>query len=242
MIEKSSTYSGVSDLMDEDDSSTWLTTYADMMTLLLVFFIILYSLHYRDNEAFKASVSSIKVSLDEEGDTVSLIEFVEQSKSREPIKLQTTTGYLQKSNVFDQKTKDLLDTQKWGDDIFFVVNGDKIIVRMPGGVLFETGSAELKPEAYSLLDPFDVIFEKYPDYKVNIQGHTDDVPISTALFASNWELSAIRATTILRFFLDQGVDISRITATGLADSVPIVPNDSTENRAINRRVEVVLEK
>ena len=242
MIQKSGAYGGTSDLMEEEDSGTWLTTYADMMTLLLVFFIILYSMYFKDNEEFKASVSSIEISVDDDGDTVSLIEFVERAKGQDPIKLQPSTEKMKQSSFFNQETKDLLDTQKWGDDIFQVINGDKILVRMPGGVLFETGRAELKPEAYSLLDPFDVIFERYPDYKVNIQGHTDNVPINTVLFASNWELSAVRATTILRFFLDQGLDISRVTATGLADSVPIVLNDSPENRAINRRVEIVLEK
>jgi chemotaxis protein MotB len=81
-----------------------------------------------------------------------------------------------------------------------------------------------------------------PGYKLEIQGHTDDIPISTAQFPSNWELSAVRATTVLRYMVDAGINPKRLTATGYGSSIPLVPNISPENRAINRRIEFVLEK
>ena len=86
------------------------------------------------------------------------------------------------------------------------------------------------------------MFSDHADYRIAIRGHTDDRNIQTRQFPSNWELSAVRATTVLRFFIQQGIDPQRMTATGYADYIPLVDNDSAENRARNRRVEFVLEK
>ncbi|MCG8381067.1 MAG: OmpA family protein [Gammaproteobacteria bacterium] len=242
MAVHASTRADISEVIEEDEPNTWMTVYADMMTLLLVFFIILFSMYYKDIEAFKASVSSLQISVDEDGETVSLIEFVDKAKSQQPVTLKPTTAMAQQTPNERPEIHDILNTQQWGDAIFQVKNGDKYVINFPGELLFESGKAELKPEAYVLLDPFDVIFEKFPDYHVRVRGHTDNVPIATPQFASNWELSAVRATTILRFFLDQGLDVNKASATGLADTVPVVSNDTPENRALNRRVEVVLEK
>ncbi|HBP10772.1 MAG TPA: flagellar motor protein, partial [Nitrospina sp.] len=82
----------------------------------------------------------------------------------------------------------------------------------------------------------------YPDYKIHIQGHTDDDPISTERFPTNWELSAARATAVLRYFFDKGVEPEKMTATGYADTFPLASNDTDQGRTINRRVEFVLEK
>ncbi|MFQ5717156.1 MAG: flagellar motor protein MotB [Nitrospinales bacterium] len=77
---------------------------------------------------------------------------------------------------------------------------------------------------------------------MNIQGHTDDVPVATERFPTNWELSAARATAVLRFFIDKGIEPKRLTATGYADIFPLFSNDTEQGRAQNRRVEFVLEK
>jgi len=84
--------------------------------------------------------------------------------------------------------------------------------------------------------------DDYSEYSVNIKGHTDDRPILTKEFPSNWELSSIRATTVLKYLIQGGIDPGRLTATGYSDLLPLVANDTPENRAINRRVEFVLEK
>ena len=86
------------------------------------------------------------------------------------------------------------------------------------------------------------ILRKYPNYQINIRGHTDDTPISTERYPTNWELSSARATAVLRHFIDRGIDTERITATGFADTYPLASNTTEAGRAINRRVEIVLEK
>ena len=118
----------------------------------------------------------------------------------------------------------------------------KIIIQVRGKVLFGSGSAVLNREAAPILDQIAEVINEYGEYNVNIKGHTDNVPIRTAAFPSNWELSAIRATNVLKFLIDRGIHPIRLTATGYGEVLPLVPNDSVENRAINRRVEFVLEK
>ena len=108
--------------------------------------------------------------------------------------------------------------------------------------LVESGQAELKERARFIFANLGQMFRDYAYYAIAIRGHTDDRNIETTQFPSNWELSAVRATTVLRFFIDQGIDPERMTATGYADYLPLDDNNSVENRARNRRVEFVLEK
>jgi chemotaxis protein MotB len=118
----------------------------------------------------------------------------------------------------------------------------KVILRIQGNALFLPGKADLQKEARPILDGLIKTTKDYPDYKINIQGHTDDVPVASPMFPTNWELSAARATAVLRYFLDKGIEPTRLTATGFADIFPLVSNDTEAGRAQNRRVELVLEK
>jgi chemotaxis protein MotB len=111
-----------------------------------------------------------------------------------------------------------------------------------GQTLFDSGDSQLSYEAEFIFNKLIDIFNRYPEYSISIQGHTDNIPINTVKYPSNWELSAIRATTALRYFLAAGFRPERMTATGYADSIPLVRNDTPENRAINRRAEFVLQK
>ena len=120
---------------------------------------------------------------------------------------------------------------------------DRIVLRVPGLNLFKKGGAKLMPESKKVLNEIvKIIKTKGKNHKIFIQGHTDDVPIHTSKFESNWELSAVRATAVLRYFYDKGIDPEKLTATGYADTFPMVPNNTKEGRAKNRRIEFVLEK
>ena len=122
------------------------------------------------------------------------------------------------------------------------VSESKVVVRVPGASLFKPGGADLQSSSRSVLDEVIRVVNKHPDYKIHIQGHTDDEPISTEKFPTNWELSAARATAVLRYFYDKGGEPERMTATGYADTFPLARNDTEFGRAKNRRVEFVLEK
>ena len=135
--------------------------------------------------------------------------------------------------------EDLIQKKQLGKHIIAQISEGKIYIQIRGKVLFDSGAAQLNDDAKPILDKIVGIIHDYEEFNVNIKGHTDNTPISTAQFASNWELSAIRATTVLKYLIDGEVNPMRLTATGYGDLLPLVTNSSAENRAINRRVEFV---
>ncbi len=231
-----------SEFFDEDERPIWLVTYADMMTLLMVFFILLYAIYYLDTQKFKESLSGIEIAIDKEGSTVQLIDFLATDRSSQPITFEDVTGLHQREQRVLAELQDIIDSANLTDSISAYLDGDKVVLQMPGEVLFKSARARLDDAALSLFEEIQNTFDKFPDYTISIRGHTDDRPINTLQFPSNWELSAVRATTVLRYFLSNGLSPERISATGYADLLPIASNDTVEGRSANRRVEFVLEK
>ena len=110
------------------------------------------------------------------------------------------------------------------------------------GVLFDFGRAAISTKGYAVLDEIADVVRKMP-YPIRVEGHTDNVPINTKRFPSNWELSTVRAVNVLKYFADAGrIDPRRLSAVGYGESKPLVANDSPQSRAKNRRVEIVLIK
>ena len=199
----------------------WMATFADMVTLLMVFFVLFYSVEKDNTEKFK---SAIDMMVEEDGpDGLAKI-----------MKVVDSTKIMQNLKEMRDATKAAQAEE---------TEEDRIVLRVPGLNLFKKGGAKLSPEARPVLNEIvKIIKTKGKNHKIFIQGHTDDVPIHTAKFESNWELSAVRATAVLRYFYDKGIDPEKLTATGYADTFPMVPNNTKEGRAKNRRIEFILEK
>lgn len=233
-------------LVSTDDEAPWLVTYADLMTLLLVFFVLLFSLSSLDKERYKSAVERVKVQVSQKKNSMALMELIELMEIYDNMDQQITIEDI--TGLRTRETGLLKDLNK------FVVNRNdssmikthmlegKIIITINGQALFNSGSAALKAQAIPILDQIVSVVFEYPEYDINIKGYTDDIPISTERFPSNWELSAIRATTVLKHLIQRGIKPKRLTATGYADMDPLHPNISDANRALNRRVEFVLEK
>jgi chemotaxis protein MotB len=117
--------------------------------------------------------------------------------------------------------------------------GRGVEMEINASALFNQGEADIQPEAKkTLADAARVLGDN--DYAIEVEGHTDNLPISTARFPSNWELSSARASSVVRLFIDQGVAAKRLKAVGSADNHPVLPNDSAEGRARNRRVTITV--
>lgn len=218
----------------EDDPKAWLVTYADMVTLLLAFFVVLNSYSKTDEEKFKMAVSSIQTTIT--SDAAQQLGFVDTEINIYKTKEQ------KEAHAIYKKLEELIETQNLAQQLEANLDETRIIIRLKDSLVFTSGSAKLNPLATPIFDEIIILLSGYPDYDINIKGHTDNVPINTPQFPSNWELSAIRATTVLRYFIDNAIDPMRLTATGYGDIIPIEENNSAHNRAINRRVEFVLEK
>jgi chemotaxis protein MotB len=130
-------------------------------------------------------------------------------------------------------------TSQHGEPFDLLVDKRQIRLEMREDILFSPASAELGSAGQTLLDQLASSIER-EDFDIIVEGHTDDVPIATRRFPSNWELSSYRATTVARYLIDRGIDNHRVQVVGYADTRPLLPNTSRENRASNRRVSVLL--
>jgi len=229
----------LAEFMDEatDDKSSplWMTTYADMAILLLTFFILYYSLSSIANNKFKEAI------LGTESASIGLLELLDSVEVKKKESIQLLTG-LKSDNILSD-IQHVADRESMNEIMDISTDRTKIVIRIPGGSLFEPGNANLDlNKSKPVLDEIVRLLDSYPRYRISVQGHTDDSPIATDRFPSNWELSSARATAVLRYFIDKNINPKRLTATGYADIFPIASNDSVLGQATNRRVEFVLEK
>lgn len=232
---------------ESDDSSNsvhdWLTTFADLSLLLLVFFILLFSMSVVDLNRFTDSFQAVQVALQGNKNEISTSRIArdEQAVLIDQVKLQRQIMESQRKLFtevqFYQNTKGTKGVVGAHFD-----NGI-ITLRVPSDVMFPSGQVELTEQGKAVLRELKDLLIKHADQKINIRGFTDDVqPSGSSRFKDNWEISALRSVNVLRFLMSMGIEANRLTATGLADLEPLFPNNSTENRARNRRIEIALEK
>ncbi|WP_067862195.1 OmpA/MotB family protein [Neptuniibacter marinus] len=251
-------------LIEENETADWLYTFADLMTLLLVFFVLLFSLSNIEIERFQIASRSLNEAFQGESGANSIIEFPHEAPVKpeipDEIEERLPTSRLseeEEDKPMENEAENLNSSlQSLNDDLAEQLKIDvlneavevgspkdgKVIIKVSGDLLFPSGSAEFNPEMMSVLDSIVLTLKKNAEIKLSIHGHTDNVPIETARFPSNWDLSAIRATNVLRYLVRGGLEVERVSATGYGDSKPLLPNDSVENRAQNRRLEFVLER
>lgn len=233
----------------------YMNTYGDMMTLLLTFFVLLFSMSTVDAAKFKAFAESFsgsagilnggEILLNESG---MLGNGTQQFPSGKQITSATDAEAYQKNKEL-KGIQDELETfiykEKLDEKVGVEHKGDAIIVSLEDMLLFETGKATLKPEAKEVLKTLGDGLTKYIDkgYKLSLEGHTDNVPIRTAQFPSNWELSAARAIAVAKFFIgDMNFSPEMVSAEGFGEYRPIADNSTPEGRTANRRVEIKLSK
>ncbi|MBN1385265.1 MAG: flagellar motor protein MotB [Elusimicrobia bacterium] len=188
----------------------WLTIYSDLMTNLMLFFLMLWGLTRMPLEAYTIAADSFKSTIMKE-----MAKPLPKKKKEEPVI----------PGNFDKIVKAKSDLQ-----------GIRVIFDSP--VLFDLGSAKLKEEAMTPLNEI-VKYLSDVDYKVIVEGHTDNIPIKRGLrYSSNWELSLDRARSVIKFFQKKGIDSERLILAGYGEHHPLYPNDTPEHRMLNRRIEI----
>lgn len=218
----------------------WMVTFSDMVTLLLTFFILLLSFANTDAEKFRDMLGSVKdafgVQTKEPGQFEQKDRMVEEGTPN-IIELRQNEKLL-----FFQEIKKLINEKKLGGQTELEMDKDGFRLRIEGQALFSSGSAELSSDIYSMLDEIKGLIQKY-DYTLIVEGHTDNVPIKSNIYPSNWELSSARAISVIRYFMEK-LDLppKKLQAVGYSDTRPLVANDTPENRSKNRRVEFKFEQ
>lgn len=233
---------------DEPEDMAWLATYGDMVTLLLVFFVLLVSMSTVEVKRFQSVFGSMRMAFGglsaseiAGGQMQSNIDSNTQQSVQDLMRIRQELLKNQE-NVFNA-IQSYLSKKNVEGDVGAVLDEGTITLTIGDSLLFAPGSEELSEGAEEQLETVLEIIEANREMTVNIKGYTDDSAIPEgARFKNNWELSALRAVNVLRWLIDHGIDPLRITATGMGDLNPRFPNDSPENRAKNRRVEFCLER
>lgn len=242
MFEDRDDYYHEEELLSDEEGGQWLTTFADMVTLLLAFFVLLFSMSVLDQKQFTDSFLTVREVFG--GDNQNLLTSkVRQDDSAilESVRLQKQLIEAQRKVYSDMRT--YLNKKGLEGQIGAVFDEGVITLRLPSAAMFKSGSVTLSPDGYKLLEEMRQIFLKNKAQMINIKGYTDDIPPGrNGRYKDNWELSALRAVNVLRYYIRNGIESDRLTATGLGDLDPLMPNINEANRAQNRRVEFVFER
>ena len=232
----------------------WLITYSDLITLLMIFFIIMYSSSNVDKKKYAQMAQSLSAALGEgsssnganviSSDTPLNINDMPQEVKDEMAKAaaEAKAEAAEKNKLTEVKGKidSLLQGTGLQTSVGTVIEERGLVVSLKDTVLFDSGSAEVKAERAATITEIGKILNTIDNY-VRIEGHTDDVPIKGGLFKTNWELSVVRATTVTRMLIDNGgVNEARLSALGYGQNRPIADNSTEEGKGKNRRVDIVV--
>jgi chemotaxis protein MotB len=246
--------------LTEENHERWLVSYADFITLLFAFFVVMYAISSVNegkfrvlsetlNDAFGKQRSQVGSVLpvqpgDPIRDLVALpdpLPLHQGSGDKDPLREKMTEQALRamqqaasQQRVYDElaiSLRNFIDN----DLIDLQMNGNQIEVSMTARMLFSSGDARLSPQASDALRQVAQSLVRIRN-PIQVEGHTDNVPISNFLYRSNWELSAARAASVVHFLQEQGVEPDRLAAVGMGEFRPIADNDTEQGRARNRRV------
>lgn len=203
----------------------WLISYADLVTLLLAFFATAYTVSDLNAAKTSPAASAIRRAL---GSPEAIDRAAAPASADHP-----------RPPSIGERLADVLSKQIARGRVEVLAAEDNVVLSLPEAASFASASAELNDEARDVLSRLGQVLAGQAQ-PVRVEGHTDDVPITSPRFSSNWELSTARASAVVAFLIDQGLDPVRLSAAGYGQFHPRVPNDSAEARAVNRRVDVVL--
>ncbi|WP_213586323.1 flagellar motor protein MotB [Paenibacillus sp. J2TS4] len=236
-----------------ENHERWLITYADLITLLLIFFVIMYAMSKVDTAKYNELAQTLQLQFSSKGDSVlpqgaGVIGGMDVGKGMDGNSKEFNKFLEEMERQKEQGLRDLVKVvNEYIDEN--QLQGTVSVGDTPRGVaitlndllLFDLGKADLKDPAYPILEKLASLFPTL-NTKISIEGHTDDLPLATgAYYKDNWRLSSERSLSVLRYFTNEAeLPESMFISTAFADTKPIVPNTSNENRQKNRRVEIIV--
>ncbi len=216
---------------DPTEDTSWLLTYADIITLLLIFFVLLFSSSKVNKEIFDAMAQSISQSMN-------------NPAAPPPVPPEEKQGTAQPLELAQSKLDDLIKKEGLESKIQTNLTATGLMIELASHSFFDSGSADIRASMESSLIGLSQVILSLPgqSYKVEIEGHTDNAPINTSAFPSNWELAALRSINVLHLFQENGIAKQNLSVSAFADTQPKFPNVDgdnepiAENQAKNRRV------
>lgn len=230
--------------IEHDNHDRWMISYADFVTLLFAFFVVMYAISSVNEDKYKTFSNSLNIALAREPATVPSA--IQQDQVLKALVDRRTARLGEQQRKIQERMKDLagglsevmapLINQRM---VSISQTRRGVVIDISASMLFRTGEATLQPGMLDVLRQVAAVLGR-EELPIEVEGHSDDVPIATAQFPSNWELSSARASSVARMLIDNGVPAKRLAVVGLASNQPLVPNDSPENRARNRRVIITI--
>lgn len=226
---------------DHENVERWMVSYADFITLLFAFFVVMYAISSVNEGKYRVLSESLGSAFKAVGTGAApagpeRVEVLPAGVTREDRRSEQTQHM---RGVADDILEAMAPLVRQGQ-VSIVETDRGVTVEINDSILFTEGQARLDPEAAQAMQAVARVLAA-TSFPIVIEGHTDNRPISTPQFPSNWELSAVRATTVLRQFVAGGVSPDRLTAIGYGDQRPAAANDSAQGRARNRRVTIQIE-
>ena len=248
-------------------SPAWMNTFSDLMNLLLCFFVLLFSMSSVDAQKFELIAASFSQTfsifsagatavgdgmlvsmgvsqLNELDDYTNSMGKTADGDNDDPDSIDKMTEALdaeklKESEELAEKIEEAMEEQSLSREVDMEVTSQYVQLSLKGALLLDSGSSELKAEALPVMEKLGLILERYAGSVIEIEGHTDNVPINSARFANNNELSSARALSVFDYFVETTtLDPAMIKHSGRGEYVPIADNSSPEGRAKNRRVEI----
>ncbi|MDI9817641.1 MULTISPECIES: OmpA family protein [unclassified Legionella] len=216
-----------------EDTHRWVVSYADFITLLFAFFVVMYAISSVNVSKYKSLAQGMHTAFARKDDKKPVAEISSLKTPNSPAASQ------QSKDPFNELVQALANLQD-ADYRMYPQDG-WVELDMKAGGLFDSGSAELRPVALVKLMKIADVLKQQP-YPIALEGYTDNIPIYTSQYPSNWELSSARAAAVARILTAFGVEQTRITVTGFGEQYPVAENDTKEGRAKNRRVNLIIAK
>jgi chemotaxis protein MotB len=233
--------------VEHDNHERWLISYADFVTLLFAFFVVMYSISSVNEGKYKTFSDSLNIAFSHQTNSASVNVVPNQQEQMLRILVDKRTARLAEQQRKLQAQMKAVDDNLRRVMAPLIAQGAVgihqtkrgVVIDISASTLFHEGEERLQPGAQDTLQQVAQVLSR-ESQSVEVEGHTDDVPIKTAQFPSNWELSSGRASSVVRMLISYGVPEKRLAAVGMAANQPVVANDTPEHRAKNRRVSITI--
>lgn len=230
---------------EEHPDERWLVSYADFITLLMVLFVILYSMGQIDAKKYKLLAESMRTAFTLGGPALVVDSQINQAGgksddgSSKPIVIPgIPEGPTQSEEVAGQLTN-MLATQNLGSQVSVQTNIEGIMISLSEKLIFKEGQADLPAEALPVLDTIAGMLRPINN-KIRLIGHTNATPSTNPAYPTNWELSLARAMSVSRYLMNAGIAPERFIVSGQGEYAPVFPNDTEEHKALNARVDIII--
>jgi len=230
---------------EEHHDERWLVSYADFITLLMVLFVVLYSMGQVNVEKYKQLATSMLMAFTLGGPSQVVDSAINQAggtsedgTSRPIVVPGIPEGPTQSEEVAGQLTA-LLSSQNLGNQVSVQTNIEGVLISLSERLIFQDGQSELPAESLQVLDTIVEMLSPIEN-KIRLVGHTNNNPSSNPTYPTNWELSLARAGSVARYLMNSGIAPERLVISGQGEYAPVFPNDTEEHKGLNARVEIVI--